>query len=163
MIFRKQYTMPIPPGAQITERDGKHVARWRLRNGQVRTGEIGDGKDGTPRLGRATRAHVARHRQRHGRAAARTGLPPPPGTAKRRQRGGTKHTTEPARKEFLNIASMIDSCPFRPHSGKRGRETWTDKAIPEATPRQPFAAHHHNPVITFDSRLQGRSDRMSAF
>ena len=44
-----------------------------------------------------------------------------------------------------------------------GAYFWTDKVIPEVYPRQTFAPHHHNPVITFDSRLQGRSDRISAF
>ena len=42
MVFKKKYTMRIPPGAEITKRDGRRVARWRLRNGQWRTSEVVD-------------------------------------------------------------------------------------------------------------------------
>ncbi len=62
MIFRKQYTMPIPPGAETTEQGGTSVARWRLRNGQLRSGEVVEGKDGKLRVRGETRAYMARYR-----------------------------------------------------------------------------------------------------
>ena len=62
MIFRKQYTMPISPGAEITECDGEHIARWRLRNGQLRSGEVVEGNDGKLRVRGETRAYWARCR-----------------------------------------------------------------------------------------------------
>ena len=62
MIFRKQYTMPIPSGAEITERDGQRIARWRLRNGQLRSAEIVDCKDGKVRVRGKSRSYMARYR-----------------------------------------------------------------------------------------------------
>ena len=31
MVFRKMYTMPVPAGAEIVERNGQRIARWRLK------------------------------------------------------------------------------------------------------------------------------------
>ncbi|UCE62124.1 MAG: site-specific integrase [Phycisphaerales bacterium] len=66
MVYRKQYTMPLPPGAEITERDGKRVARWRLRNGQLRTGDVVDSKDGGIRVRGCSRFYMARYRDGNG-------------------------------------------------------------------------------------------------
>lgn len=66
MVYKKQYTMPIPPGAEITERDGKRVARWRLRNGQIRTAEVVDGKGGKIRVRGQSRFYMARYRDGSG-------------------------------------------------------------------------------------------------
>ena len=49
-VHRKAYTMPLPAGAEIVERDGVRMARWRLRNGKLRTAEVVDGQDGTVRV-----------------------------------------------------------------------------------------------------------------
>jgi integrase len=62
MVFRKRYTMPIPPGAEITERDGQRIARWRLRNGQLRTAEVVDSEDGRTRVRGQSRFFLARYR-----------------------------------------------------------------------------------------------------
>ncbi len=62
MILRKQYTMPIPPGAEITERDGRRVARWRLRNGEHRSAEVVNGKDGKVRVRGQSQLYMARYR-----------------------------------------------------------------------------------------------------
>lgn len=68
MIFRKQYTMPIPSGAEITGRNGQRVARWRLRNGQLRSAEVVDGSDGRVRVRGKTRHYMARYRDGNGDA-----------------------------------------------------------------------------------------------
>jgi len=62
MVYRKQYTMPIPRGAEIAERDGQRVARWRLRNGQLRSGEVVDCQDGKLRVRGQSRFYMARYR-----------------------------------------------------------------------------------------------------
>ena len=66
MIFRKQYTMPIPPGAEINERDGQRLARWRLRNGQLRSAEVVDCPDGKLRVRGQSRLYMARYRDGRG-------------------------------------------------------------------------------------------------
>ncbi len=66
MILRKQYTMPIPPGAKITERGGQRVAYWRLRNRQLRSGEVIDGRDGKLRVRGRSRFYMARYRDGSG-------------------------------------------------------------------------------------------------
>jgi hypothetical protein len=66
MILRKSYTMPIPPGAEITEHDGLRVARWRIRNGQIRSGEVVDCKDGKLRVRGQSRLYMARYRDGSG-------------------------------------------------------------------------------------------------
>lgn len=62
MVFKKRYTMPIPPGAEIAERGGQRVARWRLRNGQLRSAEVVDCKDGKLRVRGQSRYFLARYR-----------------------------------------------------------------------------------------------------
>jgi len=62
MIYRKLYTMPIPPGATVNGRDGKRVARWRLRNGQLRTAEVVPCQNGTIRVRGRSRFYMARFR-----------------------------------------------------------------------------------------------------
>ena len=66
MIYRKQYTMPIPRGAEVVERDGQRVARWRLRNGQLRSGEVVDCEDGKLRVRGRSKFFVARYRDGSG-------------------------------------------------------------------------------------------------
>ena len=67
MIYRKCYTRPLPPGAQITERDGKRIARWRLRNGTARSGEVVDGRDGKTRVRGRSPCFSVRYRDACGR------------------------------------------------------------------------------------------------
>lgn len=50
MIYRKMYTMPMPASAEIIERDGKRVARWRLRSGKLRSANVVECKDGKTRV-----------------------------------------------------------------------------------------------------------------
>ncbi len=66
MVFRKAYTMPVPPGAEIAERDGQRIARWRLRNGQLRTAEVVNCEDGLIRVRGQSRYYLARYRDGDG-------------------------------------------------------------------------------------------------
>src|SRR5262245_34152883 len=67
MVFRKGYTMPVPPGAESTERDKKRIARWRLRNGRARTAEVVDCQDGKLRVRGQSKFFIARFRDGTGR------------------------------------------------------------------------------------------------
>ena len=69
MVFRKMYTMPIPSGAEIIQRNGQRVARWRLRNGQPRSAEVIDGKEGKLRARGQSRYYIARFRDGSGQIA----------------------------------------------------------------------------------------------
>jgi len=66
MIYRKQYTMPLPIGAEIVERDGQRIARWRLRNGQLRSAEVVDSANGKLRVRGQSKFHMARYRDARG-------------------------------------------------------------------------------------------------
>ncbi len=62
MIVRKPYTMQLPPGAEVAEQDRRRVAHWRLRNGQRRSAEVVEGKDGTVRVRGRSRYYTIRYR-----------------------------------------------------------------------------------------------------
>jgi integrase len=66
MVYKKSYTMPIPSRAEINERDGQRVARWRLRNGQLRSAEVVEGRDGKLRVRGQSRYYMARYRNGSG-------------------------------------------------------------------------------------------------
>ncbi len=65
-IFKKAWTAPLPDGAEVVDQDGKQIARWRLRNGKLRTAEVLVGRSGKLRIRGKTRAYVARYRDHHG-------------------------------------------------------------------------------------------------
>jgi integrase len=65
-VFRKAWTAPLPPGAEVVTSRGKRVARWRLRNGKLRTAEVFEGRDGSLRIRGRTAAYVAKYRDRNG-------------------------------------------------------------------------------------------------
>jgi len=62
MIRQKEYTMPIPAGAEIIEKDGLRIARWRLRNGRARSAEVVDCQDGKRRVRGKSKFYIARYR-----------------------------------------------------------------------------------------------------
>jgi integrase len=49
-IYRKQYTVPVPRGAEFFNRGGQRHARWTDRYGRRRTARVTQGRDGTDRL-----------------------------------------------------------------------------------------------------------------
>jgi integrase len=66
-VFRKGYTQPLPPGAEIGERDGVPIARWRLRNGRLRTAEVVECADGKTRVRGRSKFYCLRYRDAGGR------------------------------------------------------------------------------------------------
>jgi len=65
-VYRKAYTMPVPAGAQIVERDGVRVARWRLRNGKIRSAEVVDHRNGDIRVRGRSAYFTAKYRDSSG-------------------------------------------------------------------------------------------------
>lgn len=65
-VFRKAWTAPLPPGAEVVTSRGKRLARWRLRNGKLRTAEVFEGRGGTLRIRGRTASYVAKYRDGDG-------------------------------------------------------------------------------------------------
>src|SRR5215470_4629685 len=62
MVYKKAYSMPLPRGGQVVEIDGQRVARWKLRNGRVRTAEIVPTESGEIRVRGQSSFFMARYR-----------------------------------------------------------------------------------------------------
>ena len=67
-IYRKAYTMPLPAGAEIFDRDGVRMARWRLRNGKARSAEVVPNENGRVRVRGRSSFYTARYRDGAGQA-----------------------------------------------------------------------------------------------
>ena len=65
-IFKKQYTKPLPSGAEIFTRDEQRFARWTDRNGHKRTAKVTVGRDGSTRIMLETRTLTVRIREASG-------------------------------------------------------------------------------------------------
>ncbi len=65
-VFKKSFTKPLPPGAEIVERKGKRVARWRVADGPIQTARVTTGRDGSERISVKTAAYYARYRDADG-------------------------------------------------------------------------------------------------
>lgn len=65
-VFRKAWTAPLPPRAEIVEQRGKRVARWRTRHGKLRTAEVFEGKNGSLRIRGTTKSYIAKFRDAAG-------------------------------------------------------------------------------------------------
>jgi len=65
-IFKKQYTKPLPRGAEVFTRDGQRYARWADRNGRTRTAKVTAGRDGSTRIMLETRTLTVRIREASG-------------------------------------------------------------------------------------------------
>ncbi len=61
-VYKKKYTQPLPKGAEIIEVDGVRIAHWRLRNGEQRSAEVIDGRDGSVRARGESEYYMARYR-----------------------------------------------------------------------------------------------------
>jgi len=60
--------MPLPAGAELFERDGVQMARWRLRNGKVRKAEVVPGRENSAQRVRGRSAfYTAKYRDAAGR------------------------------------------------------------------------------------------------
>jgi integrase len=49
-LFKKQYTKPLPTGAEVFQRNGQRMARWRDRRGKTRTAPLTTNEGGRDRL-----------------------------------------------------------------------------------------------------------------
>lgn len=58
--------MPLPKSAELVEQDGKHIARWRQRNGRLRTEEVIVDRAGKLRVRGRSKIYMARYRDGHG-------------------------------------------------------------------------------------------------
>ncbi|MBX3356725.1 MAG: hypothetical protein KF724_13605, partial [Phycisphaeraceae bacterium] len=65
-VFRKAWTSPLPPGAEVVTVRGSPTARWRLRNGTLRTAEVLTDARGRVRIRGRTAAFVAKYRDGSG-------------------------------------------------------------------------------------------------
>lgn len=65
-VFRKAWTAPLPPNAEIVVLRGKRMARYRIRSGKVRTAEVFTAADGRERIRGETRSYIAKFRDAAG-------------------------------------------------------------------------------------------------
>jgi hypothetical protein len=65
-VFRKSWTAPLPPGAEIVEQRGKSIARYRIRSGKLRTAEVFTAADGRVRMRGTTKSYIAKFRDAAG-------------------------------------------------------------------------------------------------
>ena len=66
-VYRKAYTMPMPAGAELFERHGVQMARWKLRNGKVRSAEVAGGDGGQIRVRGRSPFYMAKYRDGTGK------------------------------------------------------------------------------------------------
>ncbi len=59
--YRKTVTRPLPAGAEIIERKGGRLARWKDRRGKTRTAALTTGKNGTLRIATEPPFSVAKY------------------------------------------------------------------------------------------------------
>jgi hypothetical protein len=64
--FRKQYTKPMPTGAEVFTRKGEQYARWTDGRGKKHVGRVTAGENGEPRLLCETAVYYANLRDEHG-------------------------------------------------------------------------------------------------
>ena len=65
-VYKKQYTTPIPAGAEIIVRKGARLAKWRGGDGKMRTAPVVEGRDGTDRVRLESATYTAKHRDGSG-------------------------------------------------------------------------------------------------
>jgi len=61
-IYKKQFTKPLPEGAETFTRKGQAYARWKDGKGKTQTAELTTGKDGSPRIRQQASTWTARYR-----------------------------------------------------------------------------------------------------
>src|SRR6516225_1090711 len=72
-VFRKTVTRPLPPGAEIIERKGVRLARWRDARGKAKTAPLTTGKDGAEWIRDESSTYFARYRDGNGVVETPTG------------------------------------------------------------------------------------------
>jgi integrase len=61
-LRKKQFTKPLPPGAEIHVKGGQRYAKWTDGHGRKRTARVTEGRDGTPRLSLESAVWSVRYR-----------------------------------------------------------------------------------------------------
>ncbi len=61
-VFKKTVTRPLPPGAEVIERKGVRLARWRDSSGKTKLTPLTVGKEGAERIRDEAGTFTARYR-----------------------------------------------------------------------------------------------------
>ena len=61
-VYRKTATKPLPAGAELLDRKGETLARWKDAKGKARTAGVTVGRDGSPRVVIEARTFTAKFR-----------------------------------------------------------------------------------------------------
>jgi hypothetical protein len=61
-VYRKTYTKPLPAGAELFNRNGERLARWKDAKGKTRTAGVTTGNDGSRRIVIESPVYVAKYR-----------------------------------------------------------------------------------------------------
>jgi integrase len=69
-VFKQKVTRPVPAGAEIAEKNGSRVARWRSR-GKLRTAPLTTGENGDDRIPTEARTYTAKFRDHTGKVVTR--------------------------------------------------------------------------------------------
>ncbi|HVL15409.1 MAG TPA: hypothetical protein VM529_22750, partial [Gemmata sp.] len=69
-VFRKQTTRSVPTGAEIVEKGGGRIARWRVR-GKLRTAPLTQGSAGVDRIVTQSATYFAKYRDAGGKVVVR--------------------------------------------------------------------------------------------
>jgi hypothetical protein len=65
-VFKKTFTKPVPADAEIIEKKGQCLARWRNRKGKLQSAPVTVGKDGSARVLVESNKYVAKYRDASG-------------------------------------------------------------------------------------------------
>lgn len=65
-VFKKKITKPVPATAEIVERNGQRVARWKNRRGVIRTAPVTTGRNGSDRIVVVAKTYTAKYRDGQG-------------------------------------------------------------------------------------------------
>ena len=65
-VFKKQYTKPLPKGAEVLTQEGKTIARWKPAKGRTATAPVARGKDGSLRILKKAATYTAKFRNGQG-------------------------------------------------------------------------------------------------
>lgn len=69
-VFKKQTTRAVPAGAEIVEKSGERIARWRVR-GKPRTAPVTQGEGGGDRIVTESATYFAKFRDSDGKPVTR--------------------------------------------------------------------------------------------
>jgi integrase len=65
-VFKKTYTKPVPVDAEIVEKKGQRLARWRNRKGKLQSAPVTVGQDGSARVLVESNKYIAKYRDAAG-------------------------------------------------------------------------------------------------